>query len=502
MTHLITIGLLKPLLILLLGWFQFLGLKSFSATTRHLNLLMVLALLPLSLLVAWWFPAPLTIATAQFQVPAEWLQSNRWTLLGIYLFALLWGVNYLLLGIWQLSRRQPDITLPGYDQLQQEIDHLSRISGIDRPVRLMLTEAERPPVSWGLWRPVIEMPVEALQWGAASRQLIILHELAHIGRGDWFTMLLGKVICLLFWFLPPVWWLNRLLADMAERACDDWVLNHRDRNEDYAQLLLQLERGVGETDLPVTPLLQNSNYARIRALLERYADHDILVRQEWKSALVMAVALLLPLSAVGLRDPGRQTTAEPVKAMPLAEMGLQAARPSSWDHLIPEQDYRRPRTLVQVPPPQDRPMEHLAVVAAPTLSVPPSLIASVDNPSFAQPAVRVRGYLPVKMVTPVYPRRAIERQLEGRVMVQFTVDAEGHPRHPQIIYAQPKGVFERTVLRALDASRFVPLTINGEAVDMHGVSEEFIFRLTDESAGGKPPPRSSPPAVTEIAFTY
>ena len=61
------------------------------------------------------------------------------------------------------------------------------------------------PVTYGLLRPVVALPPDALQWPPSDLRRALIHELEHVRRADWATQCLAKVVCALYWFHPLVW---------------------------------------------------------------------------------------------------------------------------------------------------------------------------------------------------------------------------------------------------------------------------------------------------------
>lgn len=76
-----------------------------------------------------------------------------------------------------------------------------------------------------------------------------------------------------------------------------------------------------------------------------------------------------------------------------------------------------------------------------------------------------------------YPAAARARGLEGSVEIEFTVAADGTTRDPLIRAANPKGVFEATVLRAVRTWRYRPRIVAGQPVDQRVVAR-LRFELT------------------------
>ncbi len=85
---------------------------------------------------------------------------------------------------------------------------------------------------------------------------------------------------------------------------------------------------------------------------------------------------------------------------------------------------------------------------------------------------------PVSRMNPQYPRRALTRRIEGYVVAEFTVDTKGRvvPDSFKIVEAEPPGMFDRAVERALMRWRFNPLTENGAAVPFR-TRQRLEFKL-------------------------
>lgn len=70
--------------------------------------------------------------------------------------------------------------------------------------------------------------------------------------------------------------------------------------------------------------------------------------------------------------------------------------------------------------------------------------------------VSVNDVNPVRMPQPEYPRDALRRQIEGEVVIAFSVNEAGRPTDIEILDAAPRGTFEREVLRTVEEWRFEP----------------------------------------------
>ncbi len=82
-------------------------------------------------------------------------------------------------------------------------------------------------------------------------------------------------------------------------------------------------------------------------------------------------------------------------------------------------------------------------------------------------------------VAPTYPMRATSMGLEGHVIVQFDVMANGQVTNIKIVEST-NSVFDKAALKATERFRFKPRMVDGVAYQSYGIQNMFSFRL-DES---------------------
>ena len=88
-------------------------------------------------------------------------------------------------------------------------------------------------------------------------------------------------------------------------------------------------------------------------------------------------------------------------------------------------------------------------------------------------------YLPIVKVAPVYPRRAQSRGIEGWVLLRFTVTETGSVINPEVIDADPPGVFDRAAEKAVLRFKYKPRVVDGKAQVVQGVEHLITFELED-----------------------
>lgn len=86
-------------------------------------------------------------------------------------------------------------------------------------------------------------------------------------------------------------------------------------------------------------------------------------------------------------------------------------------------------------------------------------------------------YVPITKVQAVYPRRAMQRGIQGYVIVEFTVNKIGAVQDPVVIEANPTGIFEQAALDAVVKFKYKPRVINGEPTPVAGVQNRITFEI-------------------------
>ncbi|MDD3762680.1 MAG: energy transducer TonB [Nevskiales bacterium] len=89
-------------------------------------------------------------------------------------------------------------------------------------------------------------------------------------------------------------------------------------------------------------------------------------------------------------------------------------------------------------------------------------------------------YLPIVKVQPVYPQRALQRRIEGWVLVEFTVTASGAVKDVSVVDADPENIFDRAAVAAAEKFRYKPRVINGKPVEVQGVQNLIRFQLAKD----------------------
>ena len=204
---------------------------------------------------------------------------------------------------------------------------LSRALGVHGVVDVLVSEAGSMPMTFGLVRSAILVPSEAAQWSAERRRIVLLHELAHVRRGDPATHLLARTAMNIYWWNPLAWIAWREFVKERERAADDLVLKAGARASEYAGHLLEVARTLQSAPVmawaAVAMARRSQLEGRLLAILDSGVNRAAAGRASVLAAALLAVAVVAPVAAVRAQE--SQAQAVPQKDYERQENAAKAA---------------------------------------------------------------------------------------------------------------------------------------------------------------------------------
>jgi len=151
---------------------------------------------------------------------------------------------------------------------------------------------ERPPFVIGFFSPLIIISRHLLV-RPDELETIIVHEIAHLRRGDMFVRYLEWVAVTLFFFWPVVAWINRRLDAAREHACDEWALRQGKLTApEYARCLLRVVQPMRRSRFAYAPCSMATNPKTIERRIDMilHSKHCTSSRHIWS---LLAFAFLL-----------------------------------------------------------------------------------------------------------------------------------------------------------------------------------------------------------------
>jgi beta-lactamase regulating signal transducer with metallopeptidase domain len=157
------------------------------------------------------------------------------------------------------------------------------------------------PVTVGIIKPVMILPMEVEDITDDELKSILLHELAHIFHGDNFTGFFQHVLSSVFWWNPIIYRLNSEYADSREEVCDNYAINVLKSPKKYAATLLNLaEKTCLFSTMPAAAGMSLSKKTlehRVLGLLKRDRDLSTLIKP---SLILLSLTILILISYFGL----------------------------------------------------------------------------------------------------------------------------------------------------------------------------------------------------------
>lgn len=186
----------------------------------------------------------------------------------------------------------------------QALRSASSAVALRRGPRLLASDRLAAPQRYGLLKTRLALPAWALRLPQHDVDALIAHEIAHINRHDLAWERLTRLIQLVWWWNPVVWWLCSRARHERELAADDVVVSMRLVEPAwYTSTLVDVAERVGGQDF-------TSEWLGLR---ERFhpLKHRILRALDGEAARIMRpglrrVMLLVLVAAVVLPSPPRR----------------------------------------------------------------------------------------------------------------------------------------------------------------------------------------------------
>ncbi len=123
------------------------------------------------------------------------------------------------------------------------VERISNHMGIKRKVQVWVSEWVNSPVTIGFLKPIILVPMAAVNHLSPSQmEAILLHEISHIQKMDYLINLLMNFIRVILYFNPFANAFIKIVETEREKSCDEMVLQFEYASHDYATALLTLEK--------------------------------------------------------------------------------------------------------------------------------------------------------------------------------------------------------------------------------------------------------------------
>jgi len=174
---------------------------------------------------------------------------------------------------------------------------------INTRIGLRLSQAATSPSVCGIVRPTILIP-QSLPGKMALQDFkaILLHELAHIKRGDLWVSCIQTIVQILYVYHPLLWVANAMIRKVREQAADEMVLVALgEEADDYPKTLLDVSRltfGSPALSLRFIGVAESKKalHRRIKHMLTRPVPKSARVGALGTIIILVVAAILLPMA--------------------------------------------------------------------------------------------------------------------------------------------------------------------------------------------------------------
>lgn len=247
---------------------------------------------------------------------------------------LLWGAGVMLslgqvLAGWIAIARRKRSANP---IASAEFSESAKLLELNEQVSFFETAPGSMPITYGMLQPTIFLPSDMAEWKAEQRRMVLLHELAHVKRGDVRTHLLARIALSFYWWNPLAWIAWREFLKEREKAADDLVLSAGASATDYASHLLEVARTLDSPRVVAYTGIAMARRSQLEGRLLAILDSDrnrTVRRVSPLLSSLLAICLAMPISAFRAQsNPGSSVSAAPASS-------------SSFEGLIQEADSAR-----------------------------------------------------------------------------------------------------------------------------------------------------------------
>lgn len=204
----------------------------------------------------------------------------------------LWAMGFLVASIRLISAAR------GIARWRRNSTGVGTAGGVE----IRQLEGLAGPVAAGVFRPVIFVPGNWMEWSVATRRMVLAHELAHHRRRDPLWRWIAEIAVAVHGCNPLVIWISRRMTLQFEFACDAHVLGAGVDRRDYARLLCDFS----QARVPSGPVLAVASIStlesRVRRLVKPQASRgsaSVLFLIALTMAVAGALAAFGPVSRNG-----------------------------------------------------------------------------------------------------------------------------------------------------------------------------------------------------------
>jgi bla regulator protein BlaR1 len=371
---------------------------------------------------------------------------------------LLWFVIFLFRSVRMMGslvyihRAKNKYTFPPAAYWTDRVEVLCEKLQLKRGVRLLESSFVKVPMVIGHLKPVILIPVGLLAGLPAEQvEAVLLHELAHIRRHDYFVNFLQTIAETVFFFNPGLLWISSLLRDERENCCDDITLAQTKNKTGFVQALISFKEHAlyGSNNAVAFPGKKNHLLQRVTRILNNKNKTLGPAEKVFFMAGIIILSAIVATAAIAQIKTGELSLAKVKHSITYYEKHItitpdsaEAEEPEVW-HETTKHPVAKPATAV--PAVQTDPSD-----MAPPVNVPTPPPVNTDKANEAQDNQQAKEQLEREKQQAVRDKeQAIRDQEQARLQQDQAVRDQDQARRDQEQAARDQEQAKRDQQQAL-----------------------------------------------------
>jgi len=256
---------------------------------------------------------------------------------------------------------------------------------------------------------------------------ILLHEKSHIRRHHSLDIFLMEIIAVVFWFLPFIYHLKKVLKEQHEFQADQDVINMGINTYDYSEMLITFSMAFKHSEITST---FNYSFIKRRLLMITKKKRPLVLLSRFSAALPIVLLICIALSCANHTEKKEEVTNENKAVVVVTDTASVVLTNETGNNTVSSNavivvDEEEAFTVVE------------------------------EMPKFPGGEAKLMKYLAGELK---YPEEAKEKGIQGTVFVQFTVSSTGEVKKVKVL----KGVNDLLDNEALRVCKSMPDWIPGK----------------------------------------
>ncbi len=201
----------------------------------------------------------------------------------------------------KISGRQTDL------RIQQLYNESKAVTGVKKDVVVLFTDFVNTPATFGYFRPRILLPEYVSQMDDEQIKHILMHELAHIKRGDISSVYLHSVLHSIYWFNPFIKLLTDYSRQVRELMADAVVVEKTADKNSYIKTIVYLLSFNTDNSASLYTISMGDNVKNMKQRITNIKQHNFYKKYSFVLTALSIAAIVVLWMFLGPAQTDRET---------------------------------------------------------------------------------------------------------------------------------------------------------------------------------------------------